>query len=207
MPAWATRDLSVLGDMDAILDTLHRHSRQERDVTMTMSAEWVATSRPSAVLIPLLVDAGVPSVVLTRRADHLKNHRGEISFPGGRTEGDETAHQTALREAHEEVALSPDLVRVIGTLDPIATYVSNSHITPVIAHVTGEPVLRADAGEVARVFTVPLAELAHADTYRNEWWTTPRGEVQIHFFELVDETVWGATGRVLNQLLDVITVG
>lgn len=170
-----------------------------------MSHDWVTTSRPSAVLIPLLLEDGLPSVVLTRRADHLRNHRGEISFPGGRMEGDEVPHETALREAHEEVSLVPDIVSIIGTMDPIATFVSNSHITPVVGHVTEQPRLTADAGEVARVFTVPLVDLVASDTYRNEWWTTPRGEVQIHFFELADETVWGATGRLLHQLLDVVT--
>lgn len=191
--------------MATVLEKLSRHSNTERDAVMSMSPEWVATSRPSAVLIPLLNESGLPSVVLTRRADHLRNHRGEISFPGGRMESGETPHQTALREAHEEVSLLPGIVTILGTLDPIATYVSNSHITPVLAHVTEAPDLRADAGEVARVFTVPLVELVADHTHRREMWTTPRGEVEIHFFELADETVWGATGRLLSRLLDVIT--
>lgn len=120
-------------------------------------------------------------------------------------EADESAHQTALREAHEEVSLPPGIVTILGTLDPIATYVSNSHITPVVGHVTEPPDLRPDAGEVARVFTVPLVELAAEGTHRRELWTTPRGEVEIHFFELADETVWGATGRLLSRVLDVVT--
>ena len=71
--------------------------------------------------------------------------------------------------------------------------------------VEGEPSLRADPGEVARIMTVPLHNLARTDTYRNEWWSTDRGEINIHFFELDDETVWGATGRLLHQLIDAIT--
>jgi len=97
------------------------------------------------------------------------------------------------------------VVTIIGTLEPIATFVSNSHITPVVALVDGEPALRADPGEVARIMTVPLHNLARPDTYRNEWWSTERGEINIHFFELDDETVWGATGRLLHQLIDAIT--
>jgi 8-oxo-dGTP pyrophosphatase MutT (NUDIX family) len=120
-------------------------------------------------------------------------------------EPNETPHQTALREAHEEVALPHEAVTIIGTLEPIATFVSNSHITPVVALVNGEPDLRADPGEVARIMTVPLHNLARHDTYRNEWWSTDRGEINIHFFELDDETVWGATGRLLHQLIDAIT--
>ena len=103
------------------------------------------------------------------------------------------------------MALPHDVVTIIGTLEPIATFVSNSHITPVVALVKGEPELRADPGEVARIMTVPLHNLARQDTYRNEWWSTDRGDINIHFFELDDETVWGATGRLLQQLIEAIT--
>ncbi|MEI8285934.1 MAG: coenzyme A pyrophosphatase, partial [Actinomycetes bacterium] len=67
------------------------------------------------------------------------------------------------------------------------------------------PEFVANPGEVARIFTVPLHELARVDTYRNEWWETPRGDINIHFFELDDETIWGATGRLLHHLLDIVT--
>jgi hypothetical protein len=99
------------------------------------------------------------------------------------------------------------MVNVLGTMQPITTYVSNSHITPVLARIDGEPLLEGDVGEVARVFTVPLIELTRPDTYRSEWWSTPRGDINLHFFELDDETIWGATGRLLYQLLTVMTRG
>ena len=117
----------------------------------------------------------------------------------------ETPAQAAVREAFEEIALHHDHLQLVGELEPIATFVSNSHITPVVAHVQGTPQLTADPGEVARVFTVPLKELARPDTYRNEWWQTPRGDINIHFFELDDETIWGATGRLLHHVLDIVT--
>lgn len=204
-PDWMSRDLSVLRDVHEIQTRLQRALVVDATSLPMLHDEWIETSRPSAVLIPLLTDVDVPSVVLTRRADHLRNHKGEISFPGGRMEVNELPHDTALREAFEEIALPDDVVTVLGHLDPIATFVSNSHITPVVARVHGHPTFVADPGEVARVFTVPLIELASADTYRNEWWETPRGDINIHFFELDDETVWGATGRLLHQLLDVVT--
>ena len=81
---------------------------------------------------------------------------------------------------------------------------SNSLIVPVVGLVNGSPSLTAQASEVARILIVPLAELAHPDSYRNEWWTTPRGDLNIHFFYLHDETIWGATGRILRQLFDVL---
>lgn len=204
-PEWASRDLAVLHDESEIRRRLQLHVDSTVITHEHINAEWVETSKRSAVLIPLLVHESTPHVVLTRRADHMRNHKGEISFPGGRMEVGETPVQAAVREAHEEISLDAEFVHVVGELEPIATFVSNSHITPVVAHVAGAHEFVADPSEVARVFTVPLHELARLDTYRNEWWETPRGDINIHFFELDDETIWGATGRLLHHLLDIVT--
>lgn len=158
-------------------------------------------ARNSAVLIVLHDTASGPEVLFTKRARHLRNHRGEISFPGGRMEPGESPADTARREAWEEVALDPALVHVVGELDHLSTIVSNSYIVPVVATVDERPVLRPHAGEVERILWVHLDELADVDTYREEWWGTPELERPIHFFELTDETVWGATARMLHQLL------
>ena len=112
-----------------------------------------------------------------------------------------------LREAYEEVSLAPSAVTVVGSLDTISTFVSKSIISPIVGFIPPSLTLVPDSGEVARIFTVSLRDLVRPDTYRNEWWLTPRGEINIHFFELDDETVWGATGRMLTQLLDIITRG
>jgi 8-oxo-dGTP pyrophosphatase MutT (NUDIX family) len=132
---------------------------------------------------------------------HLRNHRGEISFPGGRMEPGETPADAALREAWEEVALNPAGVTVHGQLDHMSTVVSQSYIVPVVASVTERPSLVAHPGEVDRIMWVPLAELASSDTYREEWWGTPPTDRPIFFFDLDDETIWGATARMLHQLL------
>jgi 8-oxo-dGTP pyrophosphatase MutT (NUDIX family) len=144
------------------------------------------------------------SVVLTRRADHLKNHRGEVSFPGGRVEESESLVEAALREAEEEIGLRKSLVRVIGQLDPHATFVSNSLIVPIVAIVDASAQFIANESEVSRILIVPLTELVQEASYDNEWWTTPRGELNIHFFYLDDETIWGATGRILRQMFDIV---
>ncbi len=204
-PEWMSRDLSVLHNEHEVRARLDHHVATTTITNQHIVEEWVMQSKRSAVLIPLIVQSAVPHVVLTRRADHMRNHKGEISFPGGRMEPGENPAQTAVREAFEEIGLHQNLVNVVGELEPIATFVSNSHITPVVAHVDGTPHLSADPSEVARVFTVPLHELARADTYRNEWWQTPRGDINIHFFELDDETIWGATGRLLHHVLDIVT--
>jgi 8-oxo-dGTP pyrophosphatase MutT (NUDIX family) len=153
------------------------------------------------VLIVLHDGPDGAEALFTKRAQHLRNHKGEISFPGGRMEPGETAEQAALREAWEEVALDPALVEVHGELDHLSTVVSNSYIVPVVATVAARPTLQPHAGEVDRVLWVRLDELAHVDTYREEWWGVGDLERPIHFFELEDETIWGATARMLHQLL------
>jgi 8-oxo-dGTP pyrophosphatase MutT (NUDIX family) len=163
-------------------------------------------ARWSAVLIALF--EGGPAgaeVVLTRRSWHMRNHRGEISFPGGRLEPGETAVEAALRESEEEVGLDPAGVTVVGELDHLATVVSRSLIVPVVATLAGRPTLRPTSSEVERVLTVPLAELLRSDTYHEERWGTPPLDRPLHFFELDDETIWGATGRMLFQLLELAT--
>ncbi|HEY7628580.1 MAG TPA: CoA pyrophosphatase [Ilumatobacteraceae bacterium] len=142
-------------------------------------------------------------VLLTRRSQAVSSHRGEVSFPGGRIDPGESFEAAALREAYEEVALDPNVVRLMGRLDPISTMVTRNYIVPVVGTVAARPVLHAAAHEVERIFWVPLAELVRADTFREELWPIAESQRPMFFFELDDETVWGATARVLHQLLRV----
>ena len=161
------------------------------------------TLRESAVLVALLQGPEGAEVLLTRRSQALSSHRGEISFPGGRVDAGETFEAAALREAHEEVALDPSVVRICGRLDPISTMVSRSYIVPVVAAIEQRPSLHPAVGEVDRIMWVPLVELTRPDTSREEVWHVDGEPRPIFFFELDDETIWGATARVLHQLLRV----
>jgi 8-oxo-dGTP pyrophosphatase MutT (NUDIX family) len=160
-------------------------------------------SRASAVLIPIFEGPSGPEVVLTRRSQALTNHKGEVSFPGGRVDEGETFIQAAIREAYEEINLDPLHVQVIGEMSALSTYVSNSHIVPVLAYLEKPPSMSAVNAEVDRVFSVALAELVRDDTYVEEHWGTPPNQHQLHFFHLDDETVWGATGKMLHQLINI----
>jgi 8-oxo-dGTP pyrophosphatase MutT (NUDIX family) len=153
----------------------------------------------------LLVDGGDggAEVLLTRRSQDLTNHRGEISFPGGRLDIGETFEAAALREAHEEVNLEPSIVRIVGRLDAISTRVSRSFIVPVVGTVEHTPSLTPATSEVDRILWVPLGELTRSDTFREELWQFEGERRTIFFFELDDETIWGATARLLHQLLRV----
>jgi 8-oxo-dGTP pyrophosphatase MutT (NUDIX family) len=157
------------------------------------------------VLVALFSGELGAEVVLTRRSSQMLHHRGEISFPGGGVDPGETAVDAALREAFEEVALDPSLVTVVGELDHMATMVSRNVIVPVVGTLTARPEMHPAAAEVDRILTVPLVELLDAEVYREERWGLPPLDRPMHFFELVDETVWGATGRILLQLLSIAT--
>ena len=164
----------------------------------------VASPRQSAVLAPLYDGDDGPAVVLTRRAAHLRNHRGEVSFPGGRQEDhDADLVATALREAHEEIRLAPETVDVVGRLDHLSTFVSQSMIHPFVGLLPGRPHdLLADPGEVEHILHVPLADLLDPEAFHEEIWRFPDGNDRVLvFFEVVGDTIWGATARMLRQLL------
>jgi 8-oxo-dGTP pyrophosphatase MutT (NUDIX family) len=162
-------------------------------------------ARRSAVLVALFSGDRGAEVVLTRRSKLMTNHRGEVSFPGGRMDEGEIPVETALREAHEEVDLDPAAVRVVGELDHLATMVTHSHIVPVVGTLEHLPPLRAATAEVARILTVPLVGLLDDGVYREERWGVPPLDRTVRFFELEDETVWGATAHMLTQLLSLAT--
>ncbi len=165
-------------------------------------APTFAEARHSAVLVVLHDGPDGPEALLTKRSMHLRHHRGEISFPGGRMEPGETPAQAALREAWEEVALDPERVTVHAELDHLSTVVSQSYIVPVVATVASRPDLRAHQAEVDEILWVPLSELAHPAAFREERWGIPPLDHPVYFFEITDETIWGATARMLHQLLN-----
>jgi len=178
--------------------------------------EATGGARPSAVLAPFYEDGGELYVVLTRRSWALRSHTGEVSFPGGAVEDGETPRDAALREAREEIALDASTVQVLGELDHLMTVTSRSFIVPYVALVDRVPVLRPHPEEVDAVLRVPVRELLADGVFREEQWTfrTPPPwappdvvaagapvERSIFFFELVGDTVWGATAAMLRHLL------
>ena len=180
-------------DLDTYLASVPEHDRPLLPA--------FAGARHSAVLVALSDGPAGPSVLLTRRSQVLRHHKGEISFPGGRMDPGETPIETALREAHEEVGLDPASVRVRGELEHLNTVVSRSYIVPKVGVVDAPVELAGLTMEVDRVMWVPLAELTRPDTYRSETWGFGSTHRVLHFFHLDDETIWGATGRMLYDLL------
>jgi 8-oxo-dGTP pyrophosphatase MutT (NUDIX family) len=182
-----------------------------------MEAVMDATSRPivnrAAVLLALFEEDGETYVVLTRRASTLRSHRGEIALPGGRSDGDETPIETALREAHEEVGIDPGSVSPIGWLSPIVTFASGSALWPVIGVLGERPKLVTDPAEVDRAFSVSLKDLVADGAFLEERWrrevrrpgADEDGYFPIYFFAVPGDVIWGATARVLTELLCLVT--
>ncbi len=158
-------------------------------------------ARPSAVLVALADGPSGAEVLLTRRSWDLRSHRGEISFPGGRIDAGESPADAARREAWEEVGLDPAATDVIGELEHLSTVVSRSYIVPVVGRLPSVVPLAAASPEVERVLWVPLGELVRPGTYRSERWGRTPTDRSLHFFELDDETIWGATAHMLVDLL------
>jgi 8-oxo-dGTP pyrophosphatase MutT (NUDIX family) len=157
--------------------------------------------REAAVLVPLFEEDGETRVVLTRRASTLRSHRSEVAFPGGRAEPGEPLRAAALREAFEEVALEPGLVEIIASLGSLTTVSSGARVTPFVGVLSERPHLRASATEVERVFDISLAELLVYGVHRIEHWGVGPSAREIHFFDLPGDIVWGATARILTELL------
>ena len=169
----------------------------------------------AGVLACLFEEEGEARVILTRRSSGLRTHRGEVSFPGGRIDEGEDPTSAALREAHEEIALDPALVTPAGWMHPVLTMVSGSLIMPVLATLETRPRLVASPHEVERVFDVSLAELADPDIFHEERWTipgrtipgSPDNSFPVWFFEVSGELIWGATARMLHELLSIVLTG
>ncbi len=143
-------------------------------------------------------------MVLTRRAAHLRKHPGEVSFPGGHLDASETPEAAALREAAEEVGLDRASVELIGRLTPITTFSLGDAITPVVGILTSRPKFLANPSEVQRVFDVALSELAAAEVFREERFEVLDKWYPVFFFDLYGETVYGATARILVELLRLV---
>ena len=203
--------------MDSLYSKRHiRESLNPRPSTPEHDLQWLAgasaevTSRvraslparlvPAAVLVPLVERESGLTVLLTQRAETLKDHAGQISFPGGRIDpGDDGPIAAALREAQEEIGLPPDSVEIIGLADVYRT-ITGFEVTPVVGIVPPDLPLSPHPGEVAALFEAPLHYLldpAHQHVRSALW----RGRER-HYYEIDYEgrRIWGATAAMIVNL-------
>lgn len=157
---------------------------------------------PAAVLFPIVLREAQPTVLLTQRTSHLRDHAGQVSFPGGRVEQDDASPvHTALRETEEEIGMAPEHVEVLGFLPEYRTS-TGFRVTPVVGLVRPPFFLHPDPFEVAEVFEVPLGFLldpANRQRHSREW----RGRLR-HYFAMPygEHFIWGATAGMIVSLAD-----
>ena len=194
--------------LDRILEPTGAGVRGDKDLNPD---DWVdPKDRPdlrlAAVLVPIIEHDAGPTVLLTRRADHLNSHSGQVAFPGGKVEPGETPVDGALREAEEEVGLDRSFVDVAGFLNPYETG-TGFRILPVISFVRPGFSLTAEPGEVAEIFEVPLSFLMNVDNHERHsvFW---RGKRRAYYaMPYQGHYIWGATAGMIRNLHDRLQDG
>ena len=160
---------------------------------------------PAAVLVPLVVRPRGLQVLLTQRTDHLHDHAGQVSFPGGRREHtDAGSVETALRETREEIGLVEDFIEVVGLLDDYETG-TGFRVTPVVSFVSEGFTLTLDSFEVADTFEVPLDYLFDPANHQRRSRDFNGTRRSYYVFEYRDRVVWGATAGMLMNLYRRVT--
>lgn len=165
--------------------------------------------KSAAVLIALVNDTDEMNnsglqVLLTKRASHLKHHPSQVSFPGGKVEPtDKNLIHTALREAQEEIGLSPEEVTIIGQL-PNYEVISGFQVTPIVAVIESPQYYQKDANEVDEIFQVPLQHFLQPENHRSINFYRNGQHHNVHFYPYKHYNIWGATAAMLKDLVDHI---
>jgi 8-oxo-dGTP pyrophosphatase MutT (NUDIX family) len=209
--------------MDSLYSKTHiRESLDPRPSTPEEDMQWLAgasaevVSRvrasvparrvPAAVLVPLVEHETGLTVLLTQRAETLKDHAGQISFPGGRIEpGDKDAWHAALRETYEEIGLLPNFVEFAGYL-PDHHVITGFRVTPVVGFVNPEYKLRIAKAEVHDVFEVPLDFILDAANHKSRRRKLGDLTIEVHDIPYGERNIWGATAGMLLTLRRMLQV-
>lgn len=194
--AWITAHLDPIETYDPTARTGHSDFDAQGGVP-----EGVVLT-PAAVLIPLVEHEAGLTVLLTRRADTLRAHTGQVAFPGGRCDPGETPWETALREAQEEVGLEPGRVTLAGLSTRYQT-LSGFDITPVVGFVRPGFTLKPNPGEVADVFETPFAFLMDEKNHERRSRELPDGLTR-HYYAMPygERLIWGVTAGMLRILYE-----
>jgi 8-oxo-dGTP pyrophosphatase MutT (NUDIX family) len=158
----------------------------------------------SAVLVPIYYREGQYYILFTQRTERVKEHKGQISFPGGaRQEEDRTLLDTALRESAEEIGLSPDEVKILGELDDTITTTSNYIVSPFVGVIPWPYEFKVDGWETEAIIEVPISALLDKDSLREETEVIGGEKVTSYFYHYEGKVIWGATARILHQFLEL----
>ena len=154
---------------------------------------------PASILLLLYPLGGKWFFFLTKRSQDLEHHKGQISFPGGVVEKNEPKMNAAIRETNEEIGVDRDVIKIIGNLTPLYIPVSNFHISPYVGWTGEKPHTKVQDAEVNRVFSVSINDLVLEKNLKTKRDVFSDKSVEVPYFDLNGETVWGATSMILSE--------
>ena len=198
MDAWRELLLQAVSPLESGVNGLQVNGYRPPDYS---PEEGPFRPKKTAAVLVALLDLPEPELVLTRRAEHLPQHPGQVSFPGGAAEkSDSSAVQTALREAYEEIGLPAEITTPIGFLDRMDT-ISDYRVLPVVAMV--KPPVRwiPDEREVAEVFTVPLSIALDDSLYETRYFERDGNQYTLWSLKYKRFNIWGATAAIIMNLI------
>jgi len=158
--------------------------------------------RNSSVLVPFIEWNGELEIILTLRTQSI-NHGGQLSFPGGGKEGDETIEETALREAQEEIGLDRESAEIVGKLTPLYVGHSDNMVTPVIAFIRKEQEFTPNPNEVDEIISVPISDLVTEQKLIEDEWDLRGTPYNVPFWNIHRVPLWGATAMMMSELVEL----
>jgi 8-oxo-dGTP pyrophosphatase MutT (NUDIX family) len=159
---------------------------------------------PSAVLLPIYYKEGEVHILFTRRTKNVREHKRQISFPGGAyQEGDKSLLDTALRESAEEISLAPDRVKVLGELDDTTTLVTNYIVSSFVGLIPWPYDFRPDGWETDEIIEAPIPALLDEESWHHKTEVISGRRVTAYFYHYRGTVIWGATARILSQFLEL----
>jgi 8-oxo-dGTP pyrophosphatase MutT (NUDIX family) len=165
-----------------------------------------ASRTPSAVLLPLYNKQGQYHLLFIKRSEKVKSHKGEISFPGGaRDEQDTTLLDTTLRECAEEIGLNAEDIEILGEMDDETTITSSYIVTPFVGVIPWPYQFKGNKEEVDEIIEVPVPALLAHNCLHQETRLLDNQAVDFYTYHYQERVIWGATARILNRFLDIFT--
>ena len=179
--------------------------RLRQALSLRQKRHIVTTGRvPAAVLLPIYYKQRQYYILFTKRTETVKEHKGQICFPGGAyQEGDGALVNTALRECAEEIGLMAEAIEVLGELDDTVTVTSGYTVSPFVGFIPWPHTLKVDQREVEEIIKVPISALLDTGCLRKEIKIVDGEAVTLYFYHYQGRVIWGATAKILNQFLGI----